>query len=326
MMSRSINFLFLFLTSYTYAQQLPQFTQFSNNVSLVNNANFINERNSVNIGVRSQMLGFGLEPNSAFIYGSYGLKKKPQPNYNPQIRISKPIPKEVIKPSRIQHAIGAIALIDRYGAFSRTHLSGIYNLGYKINSNWNLSGSLKLGLSSLGFNSDKAVVLNSNDPFADYVNGDNEYDGFVSGNTRATTIDLGSAIFVSSKSFKAGLSCEQLAGNALSFTNGGVNFNQKLHYNILLGYNYQLSKVNIELVGLFKQMNPAPISIDLSARAAFENGFWAGMNYRHNSALGFLVGMKFNKSIRLGYSYDYITNRINNFSYGGHELILGYAF
>jgi type IX secretion system PorP/SprF family membrane protein len=326
MMSRSINFLFLFLASYTYAQQLPQFTQFSNNVSLVNNANFINETNSVNIGARSQMLGFGLEPNSAFVYGSYGLKKKPQPNYNPQIRISKPIPKEVIKPSRIQHAIAAIALIDRYGAFSRTHLSGIYNLGYKINSNWNLSGSLKLGLSSLGFNSDKAVVLNSNDPFADYVNGDNEYDGFVSGNTRATTIDLGSAIFVSSKSFEAGLSCEQLAGNALSFTNGGVNFNQKLHYNILLGYNYQLSKVNIELVGLFKQMSPAPISIDLSARAAFENGFWAGINYRHSSALGFLVGMNFSKSIRLGYSYDFITNRLNNFSYGGHELILGYAF
>jgi type IX secretion system PorP/SprF family membrane protein len=326
MMSRSINFLFLFLASYTYAQQLPQFTQFSNNVSIVNNANFINETNSVNIGARSQMLGFGLEPNSAFVYGSYGLKKKPQPNYNPQIRISKPIPKEVIKPSRIQHAIAAIALIDRYGAFSRTHLSGIYNLGYNINSNWNLSGSFKLGFSSLGFNSDKAVVLNSNNPFAEYVNGDAEYDAFVSGNTRATTIDLGSAIFVSSKSFKAGFSCEQLAGNALSFVNGGVNFNQKLHYTILLGYNYQWNKVNLELMGLVKQMNPAPISIDLSARATFENGFWAGMNYRHNSALGFLVGMNFSKSIRLGYSYDLITNRLNNFSFGGHELILGYAF
>jgi hypothetical protein len=79
-------------------------------------------------------------------------------------------------------------------------------------------------------------------------------------------------------------------------------------------------------MGLVKQMNPAPISIDLSARVTFENGFWAGMNYRHSSALGFLVGMNFSKSIRLGYSYDLITNRLNNFSFGGHELILGYAF
>ncbi|MFM7301114.1 MAG: type IX secretion system membrane protein PorP/SprF, partial [Crocinitomicaceae bacterium] len=72
------------------AQQLPQFTQFGNNVSLVNAANFVNENSAINIGARSQMLGFGSEPNTAFVYGHYLLKKKSKPSYNPQIRISKP--------------------------------------------------------------------------------------------------------------------------------------------------------------------------------------------------------------------------------------------
>jgi type IX secretion system PorP/SprF family membrane protein len=273
------------------------------------------------------MLGFGLEPNSAFVFGNYGLKKKPQPNYNPQIRISKPIPQSVIKPSRIEHAIAAIALIDRYGAFNRTHLSAIYNLGYQINPNWNLSGSIKFGVSSLGFNSEDAVVLNSNNPFSSYIGGDLEYDEFINGNSRAINIDLGSALFINSKYFKVGISFDQLAGNALSFSNSGVNFNQKTHYTILMGYTYHFeNNLRMELIGMMKQMSPAPPTFDLTARANYLNKFWGGLNYRHSSAIGILVGMQLGKGLKLGYSYDIITNRLNLFSSGGHELILGYAF
>ena len=63
------------------AQQLPQFTQFGNNISLVNTANFVNETSGIQIGARSQMLGFGSEPTTGFVYGHYLLKKKRKPNY-----------------------------------------------------------------------------------------------------------------------------------------------------------------------------------------------------------------------------------------------------
>jgi type IX secretion system PorP/SprF family membrane protein len=317
----------LFLSVSLFGQQLPQFTQFSNNISLVNNANFVHESNSINLGIRSQMLGFGLEPNSAFIFGKYGIKKKIIPNYNPQFRISKPIPEVKAKTSRFDQAVAAIILADRYGAFNRTHISGIYNFGFQLNPKWNISAALKIGLSSLGFNSENAMVLNPNDPYANYVSGDLEYDEFVSGNNRSTVIDVGSSVYVSSKSFKAGVSVDQIARNALSFSSSPINFNQKLHYNILLGYSFFLNeKINLEIIGLLKQMNPAPISVDLTTRATFSNRFWTGINYRHNSAVGFIAGMKLGKSFRMGYSYDLITNRLNLFSSGGHEIILSYAF
>ena len=67
------------------AQQLPQFTQFGNNVSLINASNFVNDKSSIHIGARSQMIGFGSEPNSSFVYGHCLLKKKSRPNYNPPI-------------------------------------------------------------------------------------------------------------------------------------------------------------------------------------------------------------------------------------------------
>jgi type IX secretion system PorP/SprF family membrane protein len=326
-MNRLIIFVCLFLTDVLFGQQLPQFTQFSNNLSMANNANFVHESNSINLGVRSQMLGFGLEPNSAFVFGKYGLKKKVAPNYNPQFRISRPIPESAAKRSRFEQAVAGIILTDRYGAFSRTHVAGIYNIGIQLNKTWNLSGALKIGFSSLGFNSDNAVVLNSNDPYANYVSGDLEYDEFVSGNNRSMTIDIGSSVLISSKSLRVGVSVDQLAGNALSFSSSPINFNQKLHYNLLIGYSLSLNeKVNLDIVGLMKQMNPAPISFDLTTRAIFSNRFWAGINYRHNSAIGILAGMQLGESFRLGYSYDLITTRLNLFSSGGHEIILSYAF
>jgi type IX secretion system PorP/SprF family membrane protein len=318
---------FLLVSKQLFSQQLPQFTQFSNNNSLVNNANFINDSNGLEIGARSQMLGFGLEPNSAFIYGKYGIKKKPVSTYNPQFRISRPIPDLQVKPKRFNQAVAVIALIDRYGAFERSHFSGVYVLGSNINSNWRLSGSFKLGVSNLGFNQEDAVVLNSNDPFANYINGDLEYDGFVSGSSRATTVDLGTSVFVSSKLFKLGFSLDQLAGNTLRFSNGSIYFNQKVHYNVLIGYSFPISKkIVLETMGVIKQMNPAPISFDLTARTVFPSGFWAGFNYRNQSSLGIMVGCKIGKKLKIGYSYDLITTRLNLFSSGGHEIILGYAF
>lgn len=319
--------LFTLVFTYSYAQQLPQFTQFSNNVSLVNSANFVNDRSNLNIGVRSQMLGFGSEPNTAFVYGSYTLKKKLRPNYNPQIRISKPIPVDSATQQIFRQAIGGIIETDRYGAFGRFLIAGFYNAGINLNYDWKINGALKLGYSSLGFDQNKAIPLNVNDPFAAYVGGDAEYDAYTSGYGRSGNIDIGVALMVQNEAFKLGVSLDQITGNALGFSSGPINFNQKLHTNVFMGYSYEIEDlIKIDAQLLAKKMAPTPLSIDFTLKGSFPNGLWAGVNYRHKSSVGVLGGFILNNSFRLGYSFDIITTRLQAFSSGGHEIILGYAF
>jgi hypothetical protein len=36
-----------------------------------------------------------------------------------------------------------------------------------------------------------------------------------------------------------------------------------------------------------------------------------------------MVGLNINKKLKFGYSYDYSVSRFNQYSSGGHELVLG---
>ncbi len=309
------------------AQQLPQFTQFGNNISLVNTANFVNETSGIQIGARSQMLGFGSEPTTGFVYGHYLLKKKRKPNYNPQLRISRPIPVDSAEQQVLRQAIGGLVMTDRYGAFGRIHIAGIYNLGLHLNYNWRINGAIKLGFSSLGFNQDKATPLNVNDPFMMYNGGDLEYDAYAAGNGSGGNLDVGAALMVQNESFKLGVALEQLTGNSIGFSSGSVYFNQKTHAAIFMGYTYEIEDlIKFEASVLAKKMNPTPLSVDFSLKSTFPNGLWTGINYRHNSALGLMGGFSINKRFNMGYSFDIITTRLQAFSNGGHEIILGYAF
>ncbi|MFN5183911.1 MAG: PorP/SprF family type IX secretion system membrane protein [Bacteroidota bacterium] len=326
-MRKKISILFFCWANLFLAQQLPQFTQFSSNVSMVNNANFVNDANSINFGARSQMLGFGLEPNTAFCFGNYTLKKKEKTTYNPGIRISRPIPVDSVKQKSLKQAIAFITFIDRYGAFSRTHISGVYNVGFKTKNNLEINGAIKLGYSSLRFNQSDAIVLNPMNSFSPYSGGDTEYDEYTSAIPRVGNIDVGASLMLSYKKFKFGVSADQLTGDAFRISSSKINFDQRTHASFLFGYTLETErKIQFEFLSLMKKMPPAPLSIDLSARAVFPIGIWFGVNYRHRSSLGLSVGANIKNSLRIGYAYDIITTQLNGFSKGGHEIVIGYAF
>ena len=317
----------LIIVSDSFSQQLPQFTQFSNNISLVNNANFVNDENSANFGVRSQMLGFGLEPNTAFFFGNCRLQKKPKPNYNPHFRISRPIPVDSAKKTLFRHAISLIAHMDRYGAFGRTQISGVYSIGYKLKNELDINAGLKVGYANLRFNQADAVVLNPLNPYSAYAGGDTEYDDYIAVNPRVGNLDLGASLLLTYKKFRLGISADQLGANVLTLHGSKSNFNSKVHAALLLGYYFQTErKLKMEFFSLIKNMSPAPVSVDFSVRASLPNGIWFGANYRNQSSVGLMGGCMLKNSFRIGYSYDIITTKLNSFSNGGHEILIGYVF
>ncbi len=62
---------------------------------------------------------------------------------------------------------------------------------------------------------------------------------------------------------------------------------------------------------------------DLTTLLRYRNQFWGGLTYRHQDAVAIIVGMEF-KNFNIGYSYDITTSAIG--SWGSHEIRLAYCF
>ena len=51
-----------------------------------------------------------------------------------------------------------------------------------------------------------------------------------------------------------------------------------------------------------------------------------GGSYRNRDAIAAYIGFIFRENLMLGYSYDFTTTDLGNYSTGTHELILGMRF
>lgn len=311
------------------AQQMPQFSQVAMNRSLYNPAYVGYEpKTMITLGGRWQMIGFGNEPQSAFLNFERNIKIKAKPIYNPGMRVSMPIPDDnrTLK-SKFSQAYGGQLSSDKYGAFKSFQLAGLYAAHYQFTSLLKVSGGLKLGISNNGFDAEKAQVLNVSNPAIGYQGGDTEYDEFTAEKLNSNIINLGLGVNVQYGNFFVGAAANQLTKDAIQFGRTNVNFNLTSHLFLMTGYNFQITeefKVLTTLV--IKKMSPAPTSLEVSAIGNFGDVIFAGINYHHKASAGAIVGFQVSPAFRIGYSFDASTNKIIQSSFGGHELVLNYRF
>jgi type IX secretion system PorP/SprF family membrane protein len=69
-----------------------------------------------------------------------------------------------------------------------------------------------------------------------------------------------------------------------------------------------------------------PFQFDLNVRAWYQKTSWFGVSYRTLDAISILGGYIFNKRIYTGYSLDINLSSIRNYSFGSHEIMIGYRF
>lgn len=318
---KKILFVFIILCSLNgNTQQLPQFTQFINNTPLFNPSMMsMQERTSITLGGRWQMLGFGSEPRTAFISGQTRISNKSKKSLNPSLRISKDnTENDSVKQSRFSHYAGGQMLFDSYGAFDRTSINGCYSLGFDLNEDWKMLAGIKVGFSNFGFDRSKAQVTG---------NDDQEYDAYVANGTNRNSFDLGAGFTLVTKSFFIGFAANQFTKTALDLGSSPSYFDQRMHWNLITGYSYSIPGI-VDLQGmvLLKKMAPSPLSMEIAVKAVLPNQVWIGIHFRNRSSVGFMAGFLINESFQLGYSLDINTNRLISFNNGGHELILSYRF
>lgn len=319
-------FTLLLFTGVAFGQQLPQFSQFHRNQTMVNpGATGAYDFLDVTAGGRYQWLGFNndvqgnVAPRTSYLNVANVLKFN-KVRYNPAARVSSgPIRKPQVSTGKLKHAVGLQVIADEYGAFRNLAFSGTYAIHVPMNDKVNLSLGARIGMSNHTFLNDKAQLLST------MTGGmaDASYDNFVANGFSRMFMDVSSGLYLYSEKFFVGLSANQLTQDFVSFGSGTTNFNPVMHFDVTAGMYFDLNE-NLTIMPsiLAKYMTPAPPALQLNMQMEFKEWLWFGFGYRHSDAIIAMVGGNLSERFKLGYSFDYSVSRFNNFTAGGHELVL----
>ena len=98
---------------------------------------------------------------------------------------------------------------------------------------------------------------------------------------------------------------------------------ERLHFFLIGGYVFNIDNdIKLKPAFLIKAVSGAPLIADLSINAMFNNRFVFGLAYRWDDSLSGLTGLQVNKTLFIGYAYDYNTSIGNKYTGGTHEVML----
>lgn len=286
--------LFLVTVVLVKGQQLPQYTQYMLNEMAINPAVAGKEDYAdVRSNNRYQWVGITDAPRTYMLTCHGPLKLK-------------------------NMGLGMNLFTDIVGPTRRTGLNLSYAYHLKLNEkNWRLSFGLSAGILQWGIDGSKLILREEGD--ANLLT------------TYRTVVlpDFGAGIyFYKSKKFYLGLSLPQLYQTPIKiYENTSPSSKMVTHINVNGAYTFELDEdFKLEPSFLLKYAIPAPPKIDGGLRVIYKDQVWLGGAYRHKDAFTALVGYMFKDYLMFGYSYDFSTTNIRNYSSGTHEVMLGIRF
>lgn len=108
---------------------------------------------------------------------------------------------------------------------------------------------------------------------------------------------------------------------------GNVVPNQVRHYFVTTGYAFEINPdFVIKPSILVKQVKNAPIEADFNVNVLLGQVLWLGASLRTGDSFVALIELQLTKKFNVGYSYDFTTSDVKNYSSGSHEIMLGYNF
>jgi type IX secretion system PorP/SprF family membrane protein len=289
-----IVFFFLSILKAT-AQQDPHFTQYMNNMSVVNPAYATATPAILNLGslYRYQWAGIEGAPKTLTLFAHTPINQKIEGGF-----------------SLVSDNIGD-------GAKKETNFFADFAYVLQLNEKQKLSFGLKAGFSSISTNFN-GFQLNS---------GDTSTDKAFSENINETVPNIGVGAFYFTDNYYVGLSVPNLLSAEHIKSRPDINSfgPQKIHTYFTGGYVFDINeafKFKPAFMAIF--VKGAPVSVDLTANVLYNEKFELGAAYRFGDSASLLMNINVTPNLRVGYSYDYVTSKLSQFSSGSHEIVLLY--
>jgi type IX secretion system PorP/SprF family membrane protein len=223
---------------------------------------------------------------------------------------------------------GGMIISNRSGLIQRTSFQGSYAYQLKINKSMTMSFGLAFGGVQYNVKVYDAKPYDQDDIFLN------------SEILRAFAFDANAGIHLYSKKFFFGLSNQQMLNSKILWANTIGRLAP--HYYVYTGYNFNLDSTGtwqLQPSLLARFSGPAPSQFDYSLKLLYKGMVWTGATIRHRfenvkaggnyseiTSACLLFGCTLKKALNIGYSYDFTTTHLNNYSSGSHEVFVSYLF
>lgn len=274
--------------SLAYAQKEPQYTQYMYNIGSFNPA----------------YAGTVESPEVAGLYRAQWVDIEGAPT---TIRAGANIPF-----GNEKMGLGLNIVSDQLGPSTQTYVEVAYSYQINLSDDTKLSFGINAGGSNLKLDYSKGFFEDPSDPA---ILGDN-YSSFY------PTIGAGLFLY-GEEEWYLGLSAPNFLTSGLYNDEVATIVEDNIQFNAIGGYVFQISdRTKFKPAFLINYLAGSPVNINLSANFQFIDALTIGASYRFDNAVSGLAGFQISNALFLGYSYDYNTNGLGEYTGGSHEAIL----
>jgi len=281
------------LTVESYAQQLPQFTQYLINDYVINPAiGGSRPYYEAKLNHREQWIGITDAPRTN-ILSAYG------PIINNKMGVGGYLFTDITGPTR------------RIGA----QVSYAYHL--RLTETIKLSFGVAGGLLQYTVDGAKITQKETGDP------------AMSAGVQSVLVPDAGVGTYIYSDKLFFGISVPQILNNRVQFFDNYEDSQSRLvgHYYVIGGYRFDINNdFTVEPSFFLKYVSPITPQLDVNARVIYQQMVWLALGYRTEDAASITAGYVFQKNLSVAYSYDITTSNLKNYSSGTHEIMIGVRF
>jgi len=288
--TRILILLLLFVPLAVSAQQEAMYTQYMFNKLLIN-PGYAGSRAATSITAlyRDQWTGFDGAPRTATLSAHGHLR-------NPKI------------------ALGLTVINDRLGISNQTGIYGTYAYRAPIGKG-RLSIGVQGGIDHMEISLSSATHIDAGDPT-------------LAADISRIVPNVGAGVYYQSKRFYAGVSAQRLIENKwngnIAETAEAALEGQVRHGYAMVGGMIRLTQgLEFRPAVLVKYVANAPVQADFNASFLFVERVWAGVSYRTNASVDFMMEYQVNRQLRIGYAYDHQLGALGLHTNGSHEVLLG---
>ncbi|MCH2225033.1 MAG: type IX secretion system membrane protein PorP/SprF [Crocinitomicaceae bacterium] len=287
----TVSIITLGLSSSLFGQQDIQFTQYFDNMLAVNPA-YAGSNKALNATAihREQWVGMEGRPRST------------------TFSLHSPLSYENI-------GLGFTAVNDIVGPIQQTAFYGdfSYTLNFK-KSRGKLSLGIKGGINLLNSRTDLLNTIDVNDPHL-MTNVQNQINP-----------NFGGGIYYHTPDFFMGISAPKIIEKGFG---SSTTARERRHYFFTAGGVLNLSKNQIwklRPTTMVKYTSGAPLALDLSAAAIYNETLWIGLSHRWGDSFGGFVQYQVSNQFKVGIAYDQTVTEFSGFNKGTYEALLSYDF
>lgn len=315
----SLVFIFLLFVCAVQAQQRPHYTQYLQNMQVINPA-LSGMYNSLHLkaGVRNQWMGLESAPKTSYFTISTPI------NFDSDMLTAGSADFGITEPatrsdrdgyysSSNHHGTGLIVLNDQTGALSRASVNLTYAYHIALGGMVNLSAGIGAGVNRISLNTNELRFENPLEP------------AITEGNVIKWSPDVNVGIYLYMAQLYFGASVQQVMKQKLSFNENYEQGGEEVpHYFATLGYRQWIGEdFSVTPSIMLRSVKPLPMGMDVNLKLAFRDNVWVAGSYRKKDSFSALMGFTISKTFEAGYAYDFTRSQLRTVSNGTHEVVIG---